>query len=171
MYAHVLRSYPISFILAESEGEDEQENVEEEESYFGALKQLSKKWIGAQLTHHVSATAADTFWDTAMELIPKLMSLKDRDSVDRKTPKFPQQRKKLYSNYCPPVKMRFAFKHKATGAIETVDSDATPLKRFQRNSDYVKIYEEAHVQVIKAKDVHITFRRNLNAINCMYMHG
>ena len=81
-----------------------------------------------------------------MGVIPKLMVLKDQAGITRKTPKFTQERRKMYAN-CPRVQMRFAYKHKLTGAIETVDCDATPAKKYHRNPEYIKIYEEAHVQV------------------------
>ena len=118
------------------------------ENYFSVLESLSKKWLSAQLTHHVSAAGANTFWDIAMDAIPKMVSIKDVEGVTRKTPRFTQERRKMYKDNCPKIQMRFAFKHKLTGEIETIDCDATPAKRFQRNPDYVKIYEEAHVKVI-----------------------
>ena len=131
---------------SESEGEAE-------ENFFTVLEDMSKKWMCSQLTHRVSATASNTLWDVAMDMIPKLITLKNWDNITRKTPKFTQQRRKLYRDLCPPVKMRFGFLYKNTGAIETVDCDSTPSNTFQRNPDYVKIYEEAHVQVIYSKHI------------------
>ena len=34
-----------------------------------------------------------------------------------------------------------------TGAIHKVRSETTPFKQFQRNPDYIKLYEEAHIEV------------------------
>ena len=139
----------------EEEAEEEDKKHEEEEAededkndYFKLLDNLSSKWLSAQLTHHVSATAANVFWDIGMKQIPILMTIKSQNSVTRKTPKFSHERRKLYEHKCPPIHMRFGFKHKVTGAIETVDCNSAPSNRFQRNPDYLKIYEEAHVKVI-----------------------
>ena len=131
----------------ESDIDIDQDQQEEEENYFSALNKLSKKWIATQLTHNVSAEATNTFWKLSMDLLPDMLSLKSRDNITRKTPKFPHQRRKLHKDLCPPVYMKFAFKHKVTGEIVTVDSNSTPAKRFQRNPDYMKLYEEAHVKV------------------------
>lgn len=135
----------------EEEEEDDVEGDREEdepvEDYFQVLSKLSEKWLETQLTHHVSATASNTFWAHAMESIPDLIRVKTRDNILRKTPGFTQERRKLHEDRCPKIHMKFGFKHKQTGAIETVDSQSAPMKQFQRNPDYVKVFEEAYIEV------------------------
>ena len=137
-------------LVAEEDEPLEEEEVQEEDGdhYFSVLSSLSEKWLNTQLTHNVSAAATNSFWKISMELIPKLVSQKESDNITRKTPTFTQERRKLYRDNCPPVKMTFAFKNKSTGNIETVDCDATPMNAYQRNPSYVKVFEEAHVEVI-----------------------
>ena len=43
--------------------------------------------------------------------------------------------------------MSFAFMNKADGNVVHVQSEETPLTRYQRDPHYQKLYEEAHVQV------------------------
>ena len=82
-----------------------------------------------------------------MKIIPKIVEVKEREHVNKKIPSFIHQRRLLYKKSCPPVKMQFSFKHKVTGEIHKVDCNSAPLKEFQRNPDYVKLYEEGHLQV------------------------
>ena len=44
--------------------------------------------------------------------------------------------------------MTFAFKDKTDGSVTTVNVDKTPLREFQRDPKYQKLYEEAHIEVI-----------------------
>ena len=87
------------------------------------------------------------FWETAFDFIPELVSLRERDSITKKTPTFIHERRNLYKNDCPEVQMKFGFKNKMTGVIETVDCTAAPVDAFQRNPNYVKVFEESYVQV------------------------
>ena len=131
----------------EEEDEEDEEEIREEDNYATVLHKLSKKWIFTQRTHKVSATATDKFWNLAIDIIPVLMKAKERENIVKKTPTITHQRKKMSKKVCPKVKMRFGFKNKSTGAIETVDCDAAPIKTYQGNPDYIKVYEEAHVEV------------------------
>ena len=47
----------------------------------------------------------------------------------------------------PDVLMTFAFRNKSDGSIVTVTEDSTPLRKFQRDPEYEKLYEEAHIEV------------------------
>ena len=58
-----------------------------------------------------------------------------------------QVRKNIYKDMCPDVKMTFAFMKKSDGSVITVEADSTPLTQFQRDPNYQKLYEEAHIQV------------------------
>ena len=48
---------------------------------------------------------------------------------------------------CPEVKMTFVFLKTSDGTIVSVTEDFTPLTKFQRDPDYQKLYEEAHIEV------------------------
>ena len=130
----------------EEEGEEEQEE-EDENSYHGVLSKLSKQWLCSQMTHNVSAKATNAMWDLAMEYIPRLASIKKEQNLTRKTPKFIQQRRKLFTQFCPTVHMSFGFKDKLTGETQVVHGYGAPYNSFQRNPQYIKLYEEANVEV------------------------
>lgn len=137
----------------EAMGQDDEE-IEAEgpvnvENYSTVLTKFAEKWLLTQQTHNVSATATEKFWDIALKFLPELVEHKARDSITKKTPAFTQERKKLYKNLCPEVKMFFGFKHKSTGVIETVECTSTPNMTFQRNPEYIKVFEEAQIQVIR----------------------
>ena len=44
--------------------------------------------------------------------------------------------------------MTFAFRKKSDGSITVVTDESTPLNKFQRNPEYQKLYEEAHIEVL-----------------------
>lgn len=136
----------------EEEGEEpataeEEEEEEDQEYHSSALQKLSKKWLETQLTHQVSAEATNCFWRIAMDFIPNLVQLRERDNVKRKTPMFVNQRRKLYRDICPAITMKFVYKKKANDTITTVVSDRTP-SHLDRSPEYIKLYEEAHIKVI-----------------------
>lgn len=58
-----------------------------------------------------------------------------------------QIRKNIYKDMCPEIKMTFGFRKKSDGSIITVAADSTPLSKFQRDPEYDKLYEEAHIEV------------------------
>ena len=119
-----------------------------EDTYNDVLQSFSRKWFFTQLSHKVSAKAANEFWDTCLQFFPKLLDMKEREGRVKNVPKFIQMRRNLHAKYCPKVKMEFAFKKKNDGSITIISSTKTPLKNLQRNSDYVKLYEIASVKVI-----------------------
>ena len=134
------------------DGEDDPDGQPQfQDTYSEVLNSLSRKWFSAQLSHKVSAKAANHFWDLSIQSFPNLLKLKEREGRVKKIPKFIQQRRKLNSNHSPNVKMEFAFKNKNDGSITKVTSTSTPLKALQRNPDYVKLYEIATVKVILIK--------------------
>ena len=123
-------------------GADSHESEQgEEEKDENALDELSEAWLLAQMKHKVSAAAANSFWDLAMNYIPLLDN-------KNKVPKFIQQRRKLYRDYCPEVKMQFCYRNKSNGTIFTHDGLTAPVKMYQKDSKYEKLYEVAYVQVI-----------------------
>ena len=58
-----------------------------------------------------------------------------------------QVRKTIFQDLCPDVKMSFAFLNKTDGSIVYVNEGHTPLNTFQRDQQYQKLYEEAHIEV------------------------
>ena len=118
-----------------------------QDTYKEVLNSLSQQWLLTQLKHKVSATATNSFWSTTLQFLPQLLMYKEREGVQKDIPQFIQQRRKLYSGNCPDVHMEFGFKHKTTGEITTVTSSFAPLKAFQHNPNYIKLYETAYIKV------------------------
>ena len=118
-------------------------NLQSEMEHIDFLEEISKKWILAQMKHHVSAEAANSFWDLAMKYVP--LSLQQRQ---KKIPQFVHQRRKMYQNYCPEVHMEFVYKNKLNGEIVTYKGTSAPLKMYQNNFVYEKLYELAFIKVM-----------------------
>ena len=117
------------------------------EDYNLLLESMSRKWHYTQLHHEVSATAADKFWQIAKSFWPKLVEAKQVEGVKRKTPEFQNQRKKIVKQLCPDIHMEFGFLNVNTGAIHKVATRTAPFKEYERNPNFIKLYEEAHVKV------------------------
>lgn len=133
----------------EDPDDDDSDEDDDGNNYKDVLDSFSKNWLLTQLTHKVSARATNRFWDESMKFMPKLLELRSLQAPQKKIPKFINQRRKLYSDKCPEVKMEFAFKHKSTGVIKKVESSSAPLKALQHNENYIKLYEIASVKVIQ----------------------
>ena len=135
----------------EDEDEDEADyNLPEfEDTFNDVLQNFTRKWLATQMNHKVSAKATNSFWDLGQEYIPKLVKLHEREGRHRHIPKFIQQRRKMYKEYCPDVQMEFAFQKKIDGSIITVRGNSAPLKALQHNTNYIKLYEMATVKVKK----------------------
>ena len=138
----------------EEEDEDEEQGDEggedrigDEENYFTILSELSKQWLFAELHHNVSAEAVNSFWSVAMDFIPKLSEHKNRTNIEKKTPNFIQQRRKLYQDLCPPIHMKKVYEHKETKEIQTIWFNENTVNTYERNPAYIKLYEESHVKV------------------------
>lgn len=108
---------------------------------------MTRKWYFTQLSHQVSATAANDFWAIAKEFWPKIQRAKEVEAISRKTPLFPNQRKKMIQQLCPDIHMEFGFLNVTTGIIHQVSCESTPCKDYERNPEYIKLYEEAHIKV------------------------
>ena len=126
--------------------QDEQEEdiftpSESENEPLISIEELAKKWLNIELSHHVSKTASNEFWKVALQIIPKLVPMK-------KTPTFPTLRKKMYGSLIPPINLHIAYENKATGEVQYVDQESTPISAFPV-SDYTKLFEVATVKVIK----------------------
>ena len=139
------------------EDHPEQDNPDDSESEFGDAEEnsfislfqsFSKQWLHAQLTHHVSLAASNEFWNLSFQYVSKMVEMKEKEKVRRKIPQFLQARKNIYTEISPRIFMTFAFLNKEDGTITCVDVEKTPLDKFQRNPQYQKLYEEAHIEVI-----------------------
>lgn len=107
------------------------------------------QWLKLQLTHDVSLAATDAFWSLAMKCIPKLLHIRDVQGIKRKIPQFPNQRKNLYRKECPKVFMSLAYLNTETNDIVYVNKvDSTPMKTYDQNNKFTKLYESAFIQVI-----------------------
>ena len=81
-----------------SSGDGGDASTDEENSYQYCFKALSNQWLHSQLTHHVSLAACNSFWNLAMQNIPKLMEMKKNERVTRKIPQFTQVSRCLLVN-------------------------------------------------------------------------
>lgn len=79
--------------------------------------------------------------------------MKLAENIKKKIPQFLTVRKNFYKDYCPEVKMSFTFLNKNDGTIVKVEEDHTPLKQYQRDPQYQKLFEEAHIEVILHKEI------------------
>ncbi len=132
----------------EEDSDGNGDDVNYEDNYMDVLHSVSKKWLCTQLTHKVSAAATNTFWDIALSCLPKVMDFKEREGISKNIPHFIQQRRKLYEECCPKIQMEFAFQRKDDGSIIKYLGTTAPLKEYQRNPDYIKLYEIASIKVI-----------------------
>ena len=104
-----------------------------------------------ELRHHVSKTASNEFWSTAVKLLPKLTEAKRIAQSRRRIPQFRSIRKKIYKENVPDIFIEVAYQHKETGDIIILqDLDKTPVNRFPP-SIYKKLYETVRVNVSTAE--------------------
>ena len=109
------------------------------------LEKMTEKWYLAQMKHHVSAEAANSFWDLAFKYVPQCLQQRQK-----KVPKFVHQRRKLFLDHCPEVHMEYSYRNKLTGEIVEYKGTTAPIKLYQ-NNNYEKLYELAYVKVIRVK--------------------
>ena len=132
----------------EEEMESDWESSEEEipQNYSDLLHKLSIKWLSVHLTHNVSLEATYEFWKIALLCMPLLVQYKEEEEITRKTPQFVHLRRKLYDELCPKVYMDFEYTNKSTNeTIHITSAKKTPVKTYQRNPDYIKKFEAAHI--------------------------
>ena len=79
------------------------------------LESLSKKWLTLEMKHRTSQIASEEFWELAKETFPKLYRAKTEDMEYKDMPKFVSQRRKLFRENVPPVKLEIAYLNKDTG--------------------------------------------------------
>ena len=130
-----------------SDGSEFSEDNAEEDDYASLLRSLAKDWVHTQLSHHVSITGANAFWNLAFKYVFKLTKFKKREGIRKSTPQFLHMRKLIYKDTSPEVKMSFSFLKKSDGSIHHITEGHTPLSQYERDPQYQKLYEEAHIKV------------------------
>ena len=111
-------------------------------NYYRLLYSFSKQWLSIQLTHRVSITATDTFWNLAFSGISELLSFRDEHNICKKIPKFQNQRKQLYKKECPKISLIYAYLNKETDRIHVVSNvESAPMKIYQNSRRYMKLYD------------------------------
>ena len=120
---------------------------DDDESFSEMLISLANDWLQTQLTHHVSLEATNAFWRLSLKSFHKLIERKTAEGIKRKIPQFVQIRRNIYKDICPDVKMTFVFLNKNDNTIVNVNTNQTPLTDYQRDPQYVKLYEKAHIEV------------------------
>ena len=123
------------------------ESEEEADDFKSVLDYFSKQWLQIHLTHNVSLAASNAFWKLSFNSIAYIFDLKAAEGIRKKIPQFLQFRKNIYKDLSPEVKMTFVFLNKNDGSIIKVQENHTPLKMIQRDPQYKKLYEEAHIEV------------------------
>ena len=111
------------------------------------LESLSKKWQLIQLTHNVSAAATNSFWQFGLSLFPGLVAAKEMSGTNKNVPGFIHLRRELQQDMCPPIYMTFAYLNRITKNVEIIKCNKAPIRKFPK-SQYIKLYEEAHIKVI-----------------------
>ena len=113
------------------------------------MENFTKEWIRTKLTHHVSLAGADEFWKLSFKYVGDMLRLKEAENVTKGVPQFVHMRRLMYKDQtiCPEVKMSFVFMNKNDGTIHYIQEGQTPLKNFQRDTRFIKMYEEAHIEV------------------------
>ena len=128
---------------------------EDNHNYPDLLQKLSQKWLFVQLTHQVSAAATNSFWNLAFDLMPDL--IKCNENSEKKHPGFIHLRRQLYLKRCPKIHMKFVYLNRSTQEIEVVNTDTNPRLSHSK-ANYIKLYEEAHVNVSNTYFIYLLFR-------------
>ena len=131
----------------DDDDDDDDMDMDEIPEYFHLLQTLSQKWLDVELTHNVSKSASNAFWNLAKTHFHSLFIQKQVQGISKKTPMFTHLRNKLYDSHCLPVNMEFGYVHKRSGQLSFVTSEKTPLSRFP-TSTYKKVFEVASLKVI-----------------------
>ena len=138
---------PASPDRGDREADDDDDDEDEENSFESLFLSFSNQWLHTQLTHHVSLAASNDFWKLSFKYVSKILEFKFNEGVKSKIPQFLQIRKNIHRNICPDIRMNFVFLNKTDNSLVRVNVDHTPVKEYERNPQYQKLYEEAHIQV------------------------
>lgn len=124
------------------DGQNADQETFAEDTDRNSLEAFSKKWLSVQMTHEVSAAAANSFWKEAFQFIPNFIPNNESSHI----PGFIHMRRKLYKGNCPQVHMKFVFLDRDSGEIKVVHTETNPGRQYNR-AGYIKLYEEAHIKV------------------------
>ena len=144
---NVVMGPPVAMRNGGDGGGSSNEEPDEEISFDSLFQSFSNQWLHTHLTHHVSLAASNQFWQLAFKFVSNIEDLKHQENNSRKIPQFLQVRKNIYTDNCPKVTMTFAYLNKNDQSIIHVNVDQTPINDFDRNPQFQKLYEEAHVDV------------------------
>ena len=121
--------------------------METEFIFTGKLQTVAKEWLLLEMSHNVSKTASDMFWEVAKKLFHGLVEEKMKCKKNKKIPTFTHIRRVLVSRNCPEIHLDLAYKTKATGEIVRLnDLQKIPVNEYKR-SLYEPLYEIASIQV------------------------
>ena len=84
--------------MDEDEDDDEDRYSDVLEDYKSILIEFRNVWLVTSLTHKVSKTATNIFWEIAKKFFPRLLAARQRDRIKRKIPQFQHLRKKVYKD-------------------------------------------------------------------------
>ena len=137
--------------LGEQQQEEEQEEDEGEGvndvRYSDMMQKLSENWLLIELTHRVSKTATNSFWQLAKSHFHEMFKMKEEENVKRKVPLFSQMRRVLHQKHVPEISLEIGYQHRETGEITIVqDTRHTPTSTYPPHL-YQKLYEQATVKV------------------------
>ena len=82
-----------------------------------------------------------------MEHLPEIFKIKSDFYIKKKVPGFVHVRRKLNDELSPKIYMKYGFMKKSDQSIEVVHCENAPIKDYP-TSHYIKLYEEAHIEVI-----------------------
>ena len=129
------------------EAEEEQEDEDDELNSTKLVNELAEKWLVNEITHKVSKTASNQFWQLAMESIPAISRKRQGEGLTKKVNGFIAKRRKLVSENSPEILMDIGYINKSNGQLEIVrDVKTTPVAKYPP-SLYRKAYEIARVKV------------------------
>lgn len=138
-----------------------------QDSFEDLFNCFSQQWLYTQLTHHVSLSATNSFWQLSMKYIPDMMEAKKRDNIKKKISQFVQVRKNIFKDISPKFKMTFCYMNKEDGTQYHVSENYTPLTQFQRDPRYQKLYEQAQIEVINLLTNYLLLRNDCSCTcNC-----
>ena len=133
-------------IELEDEDEDDDDRYSDiAEDYNTVLSELRDVWLLTSITHRVSKTATNIFWELGKKFFTRVYAARAREGRTKRIPQFQHLRKQLYKDL-PKVNIEIAYRSKASGEVITKNTTKTPKDQFPAD-EYQKLYEVATVNV------------------------
>ena len=111
------------------------------------LKSVAKDWLLLEISHNVSKTASDAFWEVAKKLLHGLVEEQLKSKKKKKIPTFTHIRRLLVVQHCPDIKLNLGYKRKDNGEMVILDDlRKIPVTQYNRGG-YEPMYEIASLQV------------------------